>query len=325
MAPDERLWKVLAEYAGKGGGVGVIPGGKEMNLEAYNSKAALEVLPADFKEISTSQGSDWDWEKANYAHSLMHPFQEWRQARPKLDFVEQPRGAWQYWHAQPRQGEVNVLVSYADGSGRPALVERVVDLKRGRPGRLLQFTTPPGWKGWNNYVPDPNENSFYLVLARQAIGYLTGDADRQALNFLSGQSVPRVPVPIGGQVVPYQLYRDGPSPPAALVASVPVEEGKNEVRLLQATEPGNYTLRPVDAEGEPVAWFSVNLPPEESNLARVPKEEIEAVLGPEAVEFDPGDRMSRPWEIMPVLMVLLLVLLAVENLLANKFYRREAA
>jgi hypothetical protein len=104
--------------------------------------------------------------------------------------------------------------------------------------------------------------------------------------------------------------------------------------LPQASEPGNYTLRPVDADGDAVAWFSVNLPPEESNLARVPREEIEAVLGPEAVVAPEtnvdigkviGDRISRPWEMMPLLMILLLVLLAVENLLANKFYRREAS
>ncbi|HYV34659.1 MAG TPA: hypothetical protein VE988_03080, partial [Gemmataceae bacterium] len=109
-----------------------------------------------------------------------------------------------------------------------------------------------------------------------------------------------------------------------------VEEGQNEARIPQAAEPGNYTLRAGDTD--PVAWFSVNLPPEESDLTKVPKMEIEAVLGPDAVLTIEGrtdlkevmrGHVSRPVELMPILMLVLLVLLALENLLANKFYRRE--
>jgi hypothetical protein len=224
---------------------------------------------------------------------------------------------------------VQVLVRYADGSGRPALVERVIDLKRGRPGRVLLFTTPPGKSDWNDYAED--ESSFYVTLARQAIGYLSGDADRPSLNFLCGQGAPRVPVPIQSQAAIYQLYREGHEPPAVAIAKVTVEAGQNEVRVPGALEPGNYTLR--NDDGDSLAWFSVNLPAEESDLTKVNKSEIEAVLGPDAVlameaRTDLGEalrgQVSHPWEMMPVLMLLLLVLLAVENLLANKFYKREA-
>ena len=76
------------------------------------------------------------------------------------------------------------------------------------------------------------------------------------------------------------------------------------------------------------------MPGDESDLARTAPEEIEAVLGTEAVlpvgaTTDLNEVMrghiSQPWELFPVLMVLLLLVLAVENLLANNFYRREPA
>jgi Aerotolerance regulator N-terminal len=327
-APDEELWKALGEYVSKGGGLGVIPGA-DMQLDAYNKiQSAQDLLPAEFKEPVQvpGKGVDWDWRADIYQHPMMFPYQEWRDS--KWDFFVEPRGATRYWLVQPRNGQVQVLVRYGDGNKHPALIERVVDLKRGRPGRVLLFTTPPGWDKWNNYAD--NDSSFYVTLARQAIGYLTGDADRPTLNFLSGQGVPRVPVPISARPASYKLFRDGPAPPAVSVGQVTVEAGQNEVRLPQATEPGNFTLQAED--GGALAWFSVNLPAQESDLTKVAKGEIEAVLGPEtvmAIEAQTdlstalGGQVSRPLEIMPALMIFLLVLLAVENLLANKFYGRS--
>ena len=61
--------------------------------------------------------------------------------------------------------------------------------------------------------------------------------------------------------------------------------------------------------------------------------DIEAVLGAgcvlpvqrqAAIQDILKDTWNEPVELFPPLMVLLLVILAVENLLANKFYRREA-
>jgi hypothetical protein len=327
-APDDGLWKALADYVNRGGSVGVIPGDKDMSLDPHNkSQAAQQLLPAEFKDIVSvaGNGADWDWRADIYAHPLIHPYQEWRQGT--VDFVVEPRGATRYWQVQPRSGQVQVLARYADGGG-PALVERIVDQKRGRPGRVLLFTTPPGWNGWNNYA----DNSFYVTLARQTIGYLTGDADRPTLNFLCGQGVPRVPIPITGNAATYRLFRDGPAPPAVAVSQVTVEAGRNDVQVPQATEPGNYTL--LTEDGEIYAWFSMNIPPEESDLTKVEKQEIEAVLGPDTVlaleaRTDLAEALrghvSQPWELMPMLMLALLLFLAFENLLANKFYRRESA
>ena len=56
----------------------------------------------------------------------------------------------------------------------PAILERMFDFKRGQSGRVLLFTTRPGWRQWNNY----EGTWFYIALVGRTIGYLTGDDDR---------------------------------------------------------------------------------------------------------------------------------------------------
>ena len=67
-------------------------------------------------------------------------------------------------------------------------------------------------------------------------------------------------------------------------------------------------------------------------LTRVPVDSIESLLGKGsviAVDAKSGlletimGRWSQPVELFPWLMILLLLALAVENLLANKFYRKQ--
>jgi hypothetical protein len=118
---------------------------------------------------------------------------------------------------------------------------------------------------------------------------------------------------------------------SATEAIVPRPEKQTELTLTQAVTPGNYTL--VADDGKWISSFSVNMPPGESELARVAPERIEELLGPGAVlpvgygtslrEALQG-HWKQPLELFPWLMILVLLALAVENLLANRFYRREA-
>ena len=102
--------------------------------------------------------------------------------------------------------------------------------------------------------------------------------------------------------------------------------------LPPAATPGNYAV--LDAKERPVAGVSVSLPARETVLDRVPIDELEAALGKGCV-IRPGQaaslgdllRQSRPSpvELLPALMIGLLVFLAVESLLANRFYKRPPA
>jgi hypothetical protein len=144
------------------------------------------------------------------------------------------------------------------------------------------------------------------------------------LNFTSGQSVPTLPRSFIRRLPTYQVR--GPN----LTESVTVGDDQSAVQFPQATAPGNYAVE--DMEGGPVALFSVNMPPEESSLEQVPADQIEALFGPRSVvpvnfrtrlDVALSDHWRQPVELFPYLMVALLLLLAFENLLANKFYRRD--
>jgi hypothetical protein len=326
--PDAKLWGLVNEYLRKGGGVGVFPGGEEMDLAGYNGAPAQAVLPGQYAANPISQkepGVPWDLSKrATFQHPLMKPFRYWQLGR--VDFIEYPRYATLYWDIRPNAEHTTVVVTYADDKHRPAILERQGEGQGGRRGRLLLFTTPMDIRRdppWNNY--DDKLVSFYLVLTHLTTSYLAGDAEPVQLNFLSGQA-PAVVLPLTQRFTTYNLIGPGGAD------SVPAAEGQNTLSLPRAVMPGNYRLE--GADGKLTAAFSVNLSPEECNLTRVPPEEIEALFGPGAVA--PVDRRgnlrdalqghwSQPVELFPVLMIVLLLVLAVENLLANKFYRREPA
>src|SRR5262249_3235443 len=148
-------------------------------------------------------------------------------------------------------------------------------------------------------------------------------------NFICGQTV-TVPVP----ATPTALFRL--FGPGITDSNVPRGKGEKEVRITQAVLPGNYMpFDPNDGphHPKPAACFSLTASPEECQLDRVPVEEIEALLGPGSVwsierGLTLGDALQGRWlqplELFPWLMIVVLLVLAVENLLANKFYRRAA-
>ena len=155
---------------------------------------------------------------------------------------------------------------------------------------------------------------------------MAGDAEERVFNYQSGQSVP-VQLPTAPRAATFTL--DGPGITRA-EGSIARPENQAQLQIGQAVQPGNYQLK--SADGQAIASFSMNVPTEESQLAQVPKEQIEALFGADAVL--PLDRKAslartleshwnQPIELLPWIMILVLLALAFENLLANKFYRTE--
>jgi hypothetical protein len=324
--PGPGFWAMLDAYVHRGGRLAVVPGA-DLDPPSYNKDpAAQRLLATEFMAILTAKDeSGVPWSENGPPHLLLAPFREWRRTA-NVDFYQPeflPR-ALNYWHVVPDEKAATIVVRYEDG--HPALVERAFP-----DGRVLVFTT--GFDGrrvkdrpwWNNYL----ESSFYFVLVNQAVAYLAGDADPVSLNYVSGQPV-RVPLPPEAREALYSLEGPGLS---GTEASVPRAADQKDLQITQAVVPGNYTVR--DGNGRPVAGFSVNVRPEECQLAREPDtaQKIEALLGPNTV-LPVGHATSlhaalqghwrQPVELFPWLMIALLLVLAFENLLANKFYRRPA-
>ena len=92
--------------------------------------------------------------------------------------------------------------------------------------------------------------------------------------------------------------------------------------------PGNFLLSVAG-----VNWrdgFSLNVPAEESTLEKVPVEAIEDLMGKDSVVpldknrdlRDAIEKGNHPIDLYPWLLIAVLMLLAIEGLAANRFYRR---
>ena len=312
-APTEPLWTKLADFVQLGGGVAIIPG-EEIKLGAYNTEAAKKVMPAVIEAKGAAEpGAVWNLNLllANLDHPFLKRFQSW--FIDDWDITRNPRRAKQFWKAAPfdRNG---VIVSYDNDV--PAIVERVA----AKEGKVVLLTTPMDDEKdvWNNYYQ--TGHSFYPALTLMCARYLCPDAENPTLNYVFGQQPPRVR---RGLEFPKYLLTG----PAATEEITFNDKGLWVGERLPKA--GNYAVAGVNEE-KPFARFSINVPGEESDLAKAPISDLEAVLGKDAVV--PQDRKTslpatlhwdEPIDLFPFLMLAFLFILALENLLANKFYRQE--
>jgi hypothetical protein len=316
-SPSDAIWEKLADFVRGGGSLAIIPGGTEMQAAAYRTDTARRVMPGDWKAIialKKDQETGWSWRPESiFRHPILKPFDGWRR-NSEMTFVKFPPRTASYWEVTPHK-DVAVLVSYAD-KDRPALLERRLSA-----GKVIQFTTTLDGRtpAWNNY---DQLSSFYIPLLGMTTKYLTGDSEPVRCNFQS--PVEEASVPIRG-LVGRKLRLQGVDP-------IAVAETGTRLPIPQAAAPGNYFLQDELDKSKPVA-FSVNLTTEEVTPARMAKHEIENVFGADAVVT--ADRKANlrdllvghwnePVELFPYFMVAILLLLAIENLLANRFYRASA-
>jgi hypothetical protein len=334
--PDFTIWERLEEYVKRGGGLAVIPGDQETDPSSYNLAAAQKLLPGKLIRavIADEVEKGAVWSAATYQHPVMAPFGEWSK-NETVDFLQpdkEPKASG-YWEIElPKNQDAYVIVFY--GEKKPALIERNLDRKTYR-GHVMLFSTPlddANISGkdsfgnnrpyWNNYL----KSSFYLVLVHKTIGYLAGDADSGNFNHPCGQNI-LIPLPQTPRFPTYMLQGPGLSNAESVVTVNPTQ---SDLPITKAVMPGNYKV--FGADGRAMAAFSMNVAPEESQLDKVPLEKIEALFGPGAVlpidqKTNFQDAMQNHWnqplELLPHLMILILLVLIVENLLANKFYRRQ--
>jgi hypothetical protein len=322
--PEPQLWAKLDAFVRRGGGLAVVPGGAEMEAGAYAVDAATKLLPGKYRDLILvpTDKPHVAWAPFEGQDDLTRPFREWERAgNTDLTSPERRPFVNGYWRVEPADFAV---ASYADGKKSPALLVRTIGA-----GRIVQLTGPlddrkfPAERPWQNYYEV--DAWFGLVLVDRVCTFLAGAATAPTLNFLSGNPVQ---LTLTGPPATPPLKLTGPEP-SATEARLTTDEG--QLSVTGADEPGNYQVQ--DGRNGPVAAFSVAVRREESDLQRVPVEELEAALGKGTVlpaehrtslrDLLQG-RWSAPVELMPWLMILLLMAMTFEGFLANKFYRRPA-
>jgi hypothetical protein len=324
---EPALVQKLMAYVKSGGGLAVVPG-PSLNPESYGTAEARDLLPlnyASFERIPAGKPGYWlgGFDGAN---GLTAPFKDWIASadpdfnRPELRPIVVGR-----WKVQPLQ-DASVLASYIidGGLADAAIVEKSVGA-----GKVVGFTTPldggnmEGNRRYNNYWQD---SSFGLILVDRTAKYLAGEARLPELDFISGQPVV-IPISTALLKSPLQLRGPGLSPAES---TINLGENRETLVLRQPVEPGNYQL--LDNKERQLCAFSVNLPTEESYLEKIAIEKVEELLGKGSVvplgkDADLTERIRQnyrpPLELMPWLLLLLPLVMAMESLTANKFYKKD--
>jgi hypothetical protein len=302
-------WQKLTDYTHDGGGLGIFLG-RNARRDELNELAPQQLLPARLR---------WQSRDATYLrppateHPALAELSELADAVPWAEFP-----VFKFWELESPASDVYVLAPYANG--RPALLER-----RLGSGRVITMTTPvsdPAHDDPWNVLPTGSDPWPFLVLANDLAEYLSG-GEGAARNYLAGQTA-ILPLAPDEQVSSYVLEMPGASP-----VRQSLTPGQRDLSITSTESLGNYRVRAGGRSGRLDRGFSVNSPAEESRLARADFATIAAALGKdrvrlarslEEIEVRIGQgRVGR--ELFPALMLALALVLGVEQLLSNRFYR----
>jgi len=311
---EPAAWKKLADFAAEGHGVGIALGRNAQPIDSFNAPQAQELLPG--KLLRQALGTDGDLHLAprDYEHPILAPLKPYAGSIP---WPESP--VFRYWELEDMSAGAATVIPYNDG--RPALIERPV----GR-GRALILTTPlsdrPSRNPWNLLpIGWP-----FVALVDQMTSYLTGSAD-QHLNYPAGQTAV-LRLDAAAERQGFLL-----TAPGGLQLPIPADLNRRELTVTATDQVGNYRLQAgggrAGAEGPVNLGFSVNYAPAQTMLERLTDAELAATFGPvkhrlartrEQIDRDVSlGRVGR--ELFPSIILIVALVLGLEWLVANRFYR----
>jgi len=310
------VWEQLGKYVRAGGGLAVFLGHNAQATTSFNEPAAQQLLAGQLARVWRSADRSLFLAPDRYDHPVLAQF---RSRTTSVPWDASP--VFKHWMLDPMNEETSVVVSYSNG--KPAVVERAV----GR-GRVITMTTPVSdplrpidHAAWNE-LPTGDDAWPYLVLVNELMLYLT-DSSGVRLNYVAGETAV---LPNDSRIHPdrYQLFTPSEQPQEARA-----QDGEVVVRFTEHA--GAYRLKGVK-DGPLARGFAVNLLPEATDLTRLTREELDSRLGKgryqlardkDEIILEVGEaRVGR--EFYSHLLVLLLVVLGLEQLMANRFYRKTA-
>jgi hypothetical protein len=349
----EPLAKKLIEYVEKSAGkLVVIPDGPDTDNqrgEAYNQALGV-VLPARFGPKSerwtappgdTKRANGFPWkldDDRDLVHPLLAPLREFkRQGNIDIFDPKRWRKTVRYRTIQDLAANAIVIASFDNSDTAmeraPALLERAA--KAGN-GRVLVLTSrfdfdasTDGPTFWNDDTRSDG-HSWPTILPWLMLRYLCGSSEDAQFNFTTGQEVV-VPVPRFAANTKRTILVEGPGI-LPRDAAIELSNQQSELRLTppKTLSAGVYTVRSSEKTNPWESRFSLNVPASESLLEKVPPAAITDLFGPNGlatvgreVKFAEllTNRLDRPLELFPYLMVLVLIFFVFEGYLANRFYR----
>jgi len=309
LEPD--LWQKLADYVADGHGLAIFLGREATPLEAFNEGPAQELLPGKLLRQARRPGGELALVPRDLEHPVLLAFRDVSGTVPWGAFP-----VYRYWELGPLASGAKTIISYTDG--RPALVERPLGK-----GRVVTMTTPvsdrPDESAWN--LLPVGQSWPFVILVNQTMLYLVGSSE-QRLNYYAGQTV--------------VVSLDEEARRQSYVLTTPEEvkftlsaDPKQDALVISSTGAvGNYRVQAGGATGVD-RGFSVNLAPSQTDLTRMTEEELQSMFGPipfsvarDRTQIDRDVSQGRVGrELFPLLIILLVLVLAAEQVVANRFYR----
>ncbi len=313
---EASIWQKLHAYVAAGGGLGIFLGANAMPVQSFNEPVAQEVLPGKLTRQWRSDG-DVYFAPDNYQHPVLGKFQGLQIAWPLLP-------VFRHWQLEELADGAATIAVYSNN--QPALIDRPVGK-----GRVLTMTTSISdqasrldrrdYVPWNLLPTGDDKFPFYL-LANTIADYLVGSGE-QHLNYpAGGTAVLRLDAEVRRPI--YVL-----TTPRGDQLRTPPSESQDAVVVTSTDAPGNYQLAAGGGEEQVNLGFSVNLPPTVSQLARASQDDLKAAFGDvpfrlarNRQEIDRSVSAGRiGQELFPYLILLLVLILAGEQVLSNRFYQ----
>ena len=320
----EGAWTLIGDFVQSGGGLAIFMGwnasANQQIADDFNSKAANVVMPGliDARPWRRPRDESRFLVVNSSTHPVTRPFVE-AASSIRWDLLQVDY----HWGLSPNpdqdQSQLEVLFRYSNQL--PAIVEKRVGL-----GRVVLMTTPisepnnsPDRDRWNDLFFDL-ENcwpSFWLV--QQISRHLVSTRPTR-LNLELGE-IASLDNDSDKFPEQYRLFTPRDEEPGKLVAD------QGQVRFRFTNSPGHFRLKG-QMDGPVLRGFSVNLPPNATDLNRIDVERLDDWFGEgriqiasdeEEIEREQGaTRVGR--EFYPVLVTLLAILFGLELIMSNRFY-----
>ena len=309
----------LLDYVGGGGGLFVCLG-----PTAGDDALESALVPSLVRRWRSPDPGSF-LEVVNVSHPVTEPLAE---NTPWSDFRVQ-----QHWQVKPLATDM-VLMRFA-GTEHAALIQRTFSPSASQStGRVLLLTTPipalaKPTRLWNDLFGTDGWPAW--LMTRMSIQYLSG---RGATDRMSAVGQPRLlPLqeslrsdPQSDPLSPnrLQLFRPG----AVLPVPLNFPAGTQQLAIDDVSRSGTYWIRGLQT-GD---GFSANLPEESLNLDRIEKKQLDLAFGAdqyglatgrEEIEFAESAAALRVSLHSPA-MLLALAIFLLEQVLANRFYRKPA-
>jgi len=306
------VWQRLHSYVSAGGGLGIFLGRNAAPVEALNEPLAQELLPGPLvRQWNAPDGVFLA--PQNDQHPVLAYF---RGNADSIPWEVMP--VFRHWQIVQLADGAAIVASYSNG--QPAIVERPI----GR-GRVVTLTTPvsdPNRADAWNQLPTGEGAWPFQKLVQGMVQYLVGSA-QQRLNYLT-QDTAIIRLSPAEEFQIYSL-----DTPRGDQLRTPIDEKQNALVITSTESPGNYRLRAGGGQAQATLGFSVNLPGTVSQLARVTNDELQTVFGDTPFrlaanreEIDRSVSAGRVGqELFPYLIVLVVLFLAGEQVLSNRFYQ----